>query len=107
VGWLKDFSDAQTLLDPTFNGENILKQNNSNWPELDDKALNAEMNKAKAITDLDERAQAWAEIDKKITALAPAVYWVWDKQPLLRSSNVNGVVNEYTPHWDLASTSLK
>src|SRR3954453_12683225 len=43
VGWLKDFSDAQTYLDPTFNGENILPQNNSNWSQLNDKALNAEM----------------------------------------------------------------
>jgi peptide/nickel transport system substrate-binding protein len=107
VGWIKDFSDAQTLLDPTFNGENILKQNNSNWPELNDKSLNAEMDKAKAITDLGDRAQAWAEIDKKITAQAPAVYWLWDKTPLIQSANVNGAVSEYNSQWDLSFTSLK
>ena len=26
VGWLKDFADAQTMLDPTFNGKNIFKR---------------------------------------------------------------------------------
>ena len=30
VGWGKDFADAQTMLDPTFNGENILPQANNN-----------------------------------------------------------------------------
>jgi peptide/nickel transport system substrate-binding protein len=107
VGWLKDFSDPQTLLDPTFNGDNILPQNNSNWSELDDKALNAEMNKAKQLVDAEERAAAWAAIDKKITERAPAIYWVWDKQPLVSSADVNGVVSLYNAQWDLAWTSLK
>src|SRR5215213_813246 len=71
VGWLKDFPDAQSYLDPTFNGENILQTNNNNWPQLDDKALNKEMNAAKVLTDPQDRAKAWAEIDKKVTALAP------------------------------------
>ena len=35
VGWLQDFSDPQTMLDPTFNGENIIPSQNSNWPEID------------------------------------------------------------------------
>ena len=107
VGWLKDFSDAQTYLDPTFNGENILPQNNSNWSQLDDKALNAQMNKAKLLTDPAERARAWAEIDKKVTSLAPAVDWIWDKTPLIASPNVNGVASEDNGQWDLAFTSLK
>ncbi len=107
VAWGKDFSDGQTILDPTFNGENILESNNSNWPELDDKALNAEMDKAKTLTDPQERAAAWAEIDKKISELAPAVPWIWDKQPLISSADVNGVVSQYNAQWDLSWTSLK
>ena len=58
VGWLKDFSDAQTSLDPTFNGKNILPQNNSNWSELDVPALNDAMEKAKTITAPEDRAKA-------------------------------------------------
>jgi peptide/nickel transport system substrate-binding protein len=107
VGWLKDFSDAQTYLDPTFNGENILQTGNSNWSQLNDKALNAEMDKAKLLTDPAERAKAWGEIDKKITELAPAVDWVWDKDPLIRSPNVVGVASQYNGQWDLAFTSVK
>jgi peptide/nickel transport system substrate-binding protein len=107
VGWLKDFPDPQTFLDPTFNGENILAQNNSNWSQLNDKALNEEMNAAKLITDPAERAQAWAEIDKKITELAPAVMWIWDDTPNLRSANVVGVVDDDNAKWLYAYTSLR
>ena len=107
MGWLKDFSDAQTYLDPTFNGENILQTGNSNWSQLDDKALNAEMDKAKLLTDPKERAQAWADIDKKITELAPAIDWIWDKTPLIRSPNVVGVASQDNGQWDLSFTSIK
>ena len=107
VGWLKDFSDAQTYLDPTFNGDNILPQGNSNWSQLNDPALNEEMNAAKTLTDAEERAKAWAEIDKKITNLAPAVDWIWDKTPLIRSENVVGVASQDNGQWDLAFTSIK
>jgi peptide/nickel transport system substrate-binding protein len=107
VGWLKDFADPQTYLDPTFNGENILPANNSNWSQLNDKAINKEMDDAALLTDPDERAKAWAEIDKKITAQAPAINWLWDKTPNIRSENVNGVIDQDNALWALAYTSLK
>jgi peptide/nickel transport system substrate-binding protein len=107
VGWLKDFSDAQTYLDPTFNGDNILQTGNSNWSQLDDPELNKMMNDAKTITDPQERADAWAAIDKKLTELAPAIDWVWDKTPLIRSENVNAAASAFLGQWDLAFTSLK
>jgi peptide/nickel transport system substrate-binding protein len=107
VGWLKDFANPQTYLDPTFNGENILKQGNSNWSQLDDKALNAEMDAAKTLTDPQQISQAWGEIDKKLTALAPAIPWVWDKNANIQSKNVQGVIDEDNGLWALAYTSLK
>jgi peptide/nickel transport system substrate-binding protein len=107
VGWFKDFSDAQTLLDPTFNGKNILPQGNSNWPQLDVPEINDAMAKAEVLTDPAERAKAWAEIDKMITEQAPVVSWVWDKQPLISAADVNAVASEFYNEWDLAWTSLK
>ncbi len=107
VGWLKDFADPQTYLDPTFNGDNILPANNSNWSQLNDKALNEEMGKAALLTDPAERAKAWAEIDKKITEQAPAINWIWDKTENIESSNVNGVIDQDNALWALAYTSLK
>src|SRR3954453_17254913 len=107
VGWLKDFSDPQTYLDPTSNGDNILQTGNSNWSQLNDPQLNKMMNDAKTIPDPAERGKAWGEIDKRLTELAPAVDWVWDKTPLIRSPNVNGVSSAFLGQWDLAFTSLK
>jgi peptide/nickel transport system substrate-binding protein len=107
VGWLKDFADPQTYLDPTFNGENIVDVNNSNWSQLDDPELNQQMNEAKLVTDPAERAQAWAEVDRKITELAPAVNWIWDDDPSVRSENVVGVIDADNAQWALAYTSIR
>jgi peptide/nickel transport system substrate-binding protein len=107
VAWSKDFSDAQTILDPTFNGENIAEQNNSNWPQLDVAKIDETMNKAKEAISPEDRAKAWAQADKMITEQAPAVNWIWDKTPLISSKNVNAVASQYNGQWDLAWTSLK
>jgi peptide/nickel transport system substrate-binding protein len=107
VGWLKDFADAETLLDPVFNGKNILKQGNSNFNLLDDKGANALMDKAEVINDPAQRNQAWGDADKAITELAAGVPWLWDKQPVLQSKNVNGVISIANAAWDFSFTSLK
>jgi peptide/nickel transport system substrate-binding protein len=107
VGWLKDFSDAQTYLDPTFNGKNIIPTGNSNWPQLNDPTINKMMDNAETISDPQQRAQAWAEIDKKLTDIVPVVPWFWDKDPLIHSKNVNAVANAFNAQWDLSFTSIK
>jgi peptide/nickel transport system substrate-binding protein len=107
VGWLKDFSDPQTILDPTFNGKNIVEVNNSNWPQLNDAAVNSAMDKAEVVVGADARNKAWANIDRQITALAPAVPWIWDDTANIRSTDVAGVINKFNSNWDLSFTSLK
>ena len=90
MGWLKDFADPETLLGPVFNGKNILDESNSNFSLLDEPDLNKMMDEAESLTDPDERSQAWGEIDTAITEQAPGIPYLWDKQPMLRSKNVNG-----------------
>jgi peptide/nickel transport system substrate-binding protein len=107
VGWLKDFSNPQTYLDPTFNGENILKVGNSNWSQFDDKSINAKMDDAKTLTDPQQIAQAWGDIDKELTAKAPTIPWIWDKNANIESSNVQGVIDQDNGLWALAYTSIK
>jgi peptide/nickel transport system substrate-binding protein len=107
VGWIKDFNDGQAMIDIPFNGGTINPSNNSNWPRLDDPEINKLLAQDKLITDPDQRAQAYGELDTKITALAPAVPWVWDNDILVQSSNVAGVSNLFNGEWDLSYTSLK
>lgn len=107
VGWLKDFADPETLLDPVFNGKNILDVGNSNFAQLNEEKTNSLMDKAEVVNDPAERKKAWGEVDKAITETAPSVPWLWDTQPLLQSKNVNGVVNQANAAFDLPFTSIK
>jgi peptide/nickel transport system substrate-binding protein len=107
VGWLQDFADPQTMLDPTFNGENIIPSQNSNWPELNVPALNKEIDAAKLVVDPAERAKAWAQVNHDIVAQAPAIPYMWDYQSIACSPNVRGVQNGYSTIWDLNFTSIR
>jgi peptide/nickel transport system substrate-binding protein len=107
LGWGKDFFDSESMINPLFNGKNIVEVGNANYPQLDDPELNAKMDKASTLTDPAERATAWAEIDKEITAGAYMIPWLWDNQINFASENVNGVRNKFNSSWDIAYTSLK
>jgi peptide/nickel transport system substrate-binding protein len=107
VGWLKDFNDAQTILVPTFNGDNIVPVNNSNWPQLDVQSINDAMGKAQVETSATSAADQWGQIDRQITDQAPAIPWVWDSTQNIQSENVKGVINKFNSSWDLSFTSIK
>jgi peptide/nickel transport system substrate-binding protein len=107
VAWGKDFNDAQSLLDPTFNGEAILPTNNSNWPLLDVKAINDALNKARSVGEPSQRAETYGKIDEQITAQAPAIPWIWDNYANIESSDVAGVTNLFNASWDVGFTSLE
>jgi len=106
VGWIKDFNDPQSILQVPFSGDSINPSNNSNWPQLDDPKINKAIDQAVTITDEQQRAETWGKIDQDITALAPAVPWVWDNDVLVRSADVAGVANLFNGEWDLSYTSV-
>ncbi|MCX6371264.1 MAG: ABC transporter substrate-binding protein [Solirubrobacterales bacterium] len=107
VGWFKDFSDPQTMLDPTFNGKNIVDVNNQNIAQLNVASINSAMDQAELIVGQSARHKAWAEIDRQVTAQAPAVPLFWIDWPNTRSADVAGVINQFNSLWDLSFTSLK
>ncbi len=107
AGWFKDFTDPQSMLEVTFKGKNIAKGGgNNNLAQLNDPKIDAAMDKASTLQG-DERLKAWAEIDKMITAAAPAVPFDWDKTTIIWSKDVNGVGNPYYDAADYSFTSLK
>jgi peptide/nickel transport system substrate-binding protein len=107
VGWLPDFRDPQVMLDVPFYGPTIDPENNSNWPRLDVPEVNQAIEEARQVEDPDERAKAWAEVDRLVSAQAPAVPWMWENYPLAQSANVAGVINLQNASWDFNFTSLK
>jgi peptide/nickel transport system substrate-binding protein len=107
VGWFKDFSDPQSMLDATFNGNNILQQGNVNWPELNVPAINNAMKDAATVPVGAERNKAWAKINHMIAEQAPAIPWIWDKTALVGSKDVNQVADGYSTTHNLSYTSIK
>ncbi|MGZ4833468.1 MAG: hypothetical protein ACXVZQ_11110, partial [Terriglobales bacterium] len=88
-GWIRDWADPQTLLDPTFAGYNIVPTNNSNWslagwqdwPKSNGgtytggplTSIDQAMRAAEATVGETARAQAWANVDKLLVDQAVAV----------------------------------
>jgi peptide/nickel transport system substrate-binding protein len=107
VGWFKDFSDPQSMLDATFNGDNILQQGNVNWPQLNVPEINQAMKDASTVPVGTERNKAWAKINHQIAEQAPAIPWIWDKTASVGSEDVLQVVNGYYTTHDLNFTSIK
>jgi peptide/nickel transport system substrate-binding protein len=81
VGWVADFGDPQAVLDVAFNGKNIIATANNNWGQVDNPEINKAMDAAELVVGTQARAQAWAQIDRKLVAQAAAIPFDWDKQP--------------------------
>jgi peptide/nickel transport system substrate-binding protein len=107
VGWFKDFTDPQSMLEPTFKGAAIKPQGNVNWSMLDDKAIDDAMTKASTILPGPERNKAWAAINKQIVEQAVGIPYVWDDSVGLWSTDVQSVMNAYYTTQDLSYTSIK
>jgi len=106
VGWFKDFTDPESMLEPTFNGDAIKPAGNVNWSQLDVPEINDAMAKA-ALTSGPERNQAWADINKQIVEQAPGIPYSWDDSFQLASKDLNAVMNGYYTTWDLTFSSIK
>lgn len=108
LGWGPDFPDAQSMIDPVFNGKNIVASGNTNIAQANDPKLNALMNAAEKLTDPTARSSAWGAIDKQVTGQAFVVPWLWDNEVGFQSKDVNGVQWAFNSEdWDLTASSLK
>jgi peptide/nickel transport system substrate-binding protein len=107
ISWGKDFNDSQSLIDPMFNGKNIVPSGNVNHPMANDLALNKRMDAAESIVGPAARARAWGDLDRAVTDQAYVVPWAWDNAVNIRSKNVSAPLNKLTTAWDLAYASVK
>jgi len=107
VGWFRDFTDPQSVLEPTFKGAAIKPQGNVNYSLIDEPEIDDAMTTASVIPAGPERSKAWAEINEMVVAQAPGIPYSWDDSFQLASKDVHGVMNGYTTTWDLAYSFLK
>jgi peptide/nickel transport system substrate-binding protein len=107
-GWGADFFSPQSMIDPLFNGKNIVPTGNVNTAQVNDPKLNAQIEKAKTITDPTASAKAWAALEKAVTGQAYFLTWVWDNNVGLESKDMNGVPSRFNSgDWDLTFSSFK
>ena len=105
LGWGKDFYDSQSMLDPVFNGANIVPVGNTNTAQLNDPTINSQMDQAEQIIDPTQRAEAWGKIDDELTAGAYMVPWLWDNEVSFASKNVHGVLWAFNANsWDFTNS---
>lgn len=108
MGWGKDFFDAQSMIDPVFNGRNIVPSGNVDTALVNDRRINARLNRATRVTDPAKRAQIYGQLDKTLTGRAYYITWLWDNQIDFASKDVAGVQNAFNGNaWDLTFSSLK
>jgi peptide/nickel transport system substrate-binding protein len=123
VGWVRDWSDPQTILDPAFAGYNIAPTNNGNWGIVswqDWPKANGGTYTSGPLTHLDTLMRAgeqangntrnatWAGIDKQLVANAVAIPWSFDKQGNIEGTAVHGINDLWNSGaWDYNYTSLK
>lgn len=91
VAWVRDFADPLTVLYETFYGPAIVPTNNSNFGQVNDPQVNAAMQKAAVVVDPAARYQARANVDRLLVSKAAAIPEYFANQPMIRSSDVNGV----------------
>jgi peptide/nickel transport system substrate-binding protein len=106
VGWFKDFTDPESMLEPTFDGKAIKPAGNVNWSQLNNDGINKAMADA-ALKEGDARNKAWADVNKMIVAQAPGIPYSWDDSFELESKDVQSVMDPYNTTWSLSFTSLK
>jgi peptide/nickel transport system substrate-binding protein len=91
LGWIKDYADAGTVINPIWNKSNIVPAGNVAFSQYQDEGLHKQIVAATLLPSGANRIQAWADLDKKITGLVLGVPWLWDKYPVVASPNVTQV----------------
>ena len=91
AAWGPDWPAASTVIPPLFDGRQIVPQGNQNFSQLNDKAVNDEMDRISAITDQDAAAKAWGDLDEKIMRDdAPVFPLLYDKAIFIQGTGVTG-----------------
>lgn len=109
-GWCPDWPvGGRSFLPPLFDGRFIAPQGNTNVSQLDDPAINKRIDEINKMTDPDQAAEAWGDLDEMIMERAPAVPLMFDNRSALVGSNVTNAIpsRSYSGLVDLAVVGVQ
>ncbi|MFF7210056.1 ABC transporter substrate-binding protein [Streptomyces sp. NPDC008238] len=109
TGWGADWPSGGPFLAPIFDGRQIVKDGyNFNASQLDDPAVNKEIDEINKLTDLQAAATRWGALDKKIGEQALTVPLVHPVYKRLYGKDVkNVVISDWTGVLDVAQVAVK
>ncbi|MYX35512.1 MULTISPECIES: ABC transporter substrate-binding protein [unclassified Streptomyces] len=109
AGWGADWPSGGPFLAPIFDGRQIVKDGyNFNNAQLDDPAVNKEIDEINKLTDLKAAAVRWGALDKKIGEQALTVPLVHPVYKRLYGKDVkNVVISDWTGVLDVSQVSVK
>ncbi|MEO3975900.1 ABC transporter substrate-binding protein [Streptomyces sp. CAU 1734] len=107
--WGADWPSGAPFLAPIFDGRQIVKDgSNYNHAQLNDPAVNKEIDEISKLTDLDAAAVRWGALDKRIGAQALDVPLFHPVYKRLYGKNVkNIVISDWTGVLDISQVSVK
>ncbi|MGW5850860.1 ABC transporter substrate-binding protein [Streptomyces sp. NPDC055254] len=107
--WGADWPSGGPFLAPIFDGRQIVRDGtNYNHAQLDDPAVNAEIDAIAKLTDLAEAGRRWGALDKKIGEQAldvPLFHPVYKR--LVGKDVKNVVISDWTGVLDISQVSVK
>lgn len=108
-GWGADWPSGGPFFAPIFDGRQIVKAGyNFNSAQLDDPAVNKEIDEINKLTDLDAAAKRWGALDKKVGEQAltvPLFHPVYKR--LYGESVKNIVISDWTGVLDISQVAVK
>ncbi|WP_399142715.1 ABC transporter substrate-binding protein [Streptomyces sp. NBUA17] len=107
--WGADWPSGGPFLAPIFDGRQIVRDGaNFNTGFLNDKSVNDEIDAINKLTDLDEAAQRWGALDKKIGEKALTVPLFHPVYKRLYGKDVkNVVISDWTGVLDVSQVAVK
>lgn len=108
-GWGADWPSGGPFFAPIFDGRQIVKAGyNFNSAQLNDPAVNKEIDEINKLTDLDAAAKRWGALDKKVGEQAltvPLFHPVYKR--LYGESVKNVVISDWTGVLDISQVAVK
>ena len=109
--WIEDFPNPIDYYGVLLDGHAILKNNNSNFGEVNDPRINSTVNKLGAIpaTELSTTVSQWQALDEYVSKKAYMVPFGYPKAPVFGSDrlNVGALILDAPYGWDPTSFELK
>lgn len=109
--WIEDFPNPIDYYGVLLDGSAILKSNNENFGEVDDRRINSAVTKLGAVpaTELSKTIAQWQALDEYVSKKAYVVPFGYPKAPVFGSDrlNVGALVLDPPYGWDPTSFELK